>query len=215
MSTRGSHKFTSIVKFAQDWVEQRNKAVSIEEKRYKVSTILDIIRKYYETGSPKKAKNKGGKPYKITQDTIRCLVASVLDFPDATDQERTLYLNTYGPNHDVHISESTVNIILNNLKITVQKPCFSPKERNSLGFVIARYVWSKVMEELLHVSNILVVFIDEASVTLNRRKNARGFISITPIVTRSCREKKYSKYNMHCSKLWHNLQMVQRNNMQQ
>lgn len=62
-------------------------------------------------------------------------------------------------------------------------PCFSPKDRNTFGAMVLRYLWAEVMKKLQKDS--LIVFIDETAVLLGRNKrSARGFYSVVPIVNK-------------------------------
>ena len=74
-----------------------------------------------------------------------------------------------------------VNKELNKLSITIKKPCFSEPQRNSIGFRIARYIWSKVMFDINKQKNVLFVFIDEAGVQRSQPNTPRGFVSVRPL----------------------------------
>ena len=60
-----------------------------------------------------------GVASKISDESRLCLLATIMDFPYLTDKERTNFLNKYGPN--------------------ASNPAFSVKERNTFGYIIARY----------------------------------------------------------------------------
>ena len=178
--------------FILSFIKRRETTCGDNEINYSERQYYEILTEYLNTGEIPSVKKRGGNPGKVTKETLECLIVTVLDFPDATDHERAEYLNEMGPHQNNKISESTVNRILNKLNITIQTPCFSPRERNSLGYRIARVLWAEVMESLASDSSCLLCFIDEASVVLGRRKKARGFVSIRPCVTKTLNSKTLS-----------------------
>ena len=182
----------SISDFAEKWAQERARAIVDGELKYSPKTIMKLIRQWQKTDGPNDVKTKGGGLKKITDDTIKCLITTVLDFPEATDLERCEYINKYGRCTNGTIGKSTVNRILKNLSVTIKEPSFAPPARNSLGYRIARVIWAKVMDSLKSKDNLLLVFVDEAGVILEKRRKARGFVSITPCMTKSSYRKNIS-----------------------
>ena len=124
---------------------------------------------------------------------MQCFLCTTFDFPDATDAERTNYLNQLRPCKNKHISQKTVNRILNEYQFKKKVPCFSTKERNTFSNMVLRFIWANVMKDITSKSNTLFVFIDEAAVLLGRsKKKARGYYSVTPIVNKPLTAKKMS-----------------------
>ena len=186
------HNHTSISKFIDDFMKTRASFCGANRLEYSKRQYLAIIQDWMKDGQITTVKKRGGSHGKVTRETLECLITTVLDFPDATDSERAVYLNQYGPNINDNISESTVNRILNKLNITVQTPCFSVKERNNMGYRIARVLWAEEMQQLHNDPNTMIAFVDEASVVLGRRNKCRGFSSIRPCVTKNHRTKSLS-----------------------
>lgn len=96
-----------------------------------------------------------------------------------TDKERSVYLNTYGPNDENKVTKKTVNNELNNLNFHIKAPSFSPKERNTFGFLVARYLWGHVISDIMQNKKVITCFIDETGVKKAPIKNARSYISVS------------------------------------
>ena len=173
----------NVSQFAQKWVRERNVSRIEGEITYTERYVCEIIEDYLNDDL-KPTKKRGGAPSKVTRETLKCLLCTVLDYPDATDAERTEYLNTYGPNINSNISVSTVNRALSKMNITIQTPSFSPIQRNSLGYRIARVLWSKTITEIKDDANTLICFVDEAAVSTGKRGKARGYASVRPCVNK-------------------------------
>ena len=105
-----------------------------------------------------------------------------MDYPYLTDKERMEFLNKYGPNQANNITQKTVNNELNKLNFHIKSPAFSAKERNTLGFLISRYLWGHVISDIMQNKNVVTCFIDEAGVKKSPPKNSRGYISVAPVV---------------------------------
>lgn len=58
---------------------------------------------------------RGGGEKKVNDDVLKCLISTILNFPEAADAELTNYLNLYGPCQNDNISEKTVNRVLNQI----------------------------------------------------------------------------------------------------
>lgn len=67
------------------------------------------------------------------------------------------------------------------MNIKIKKTCFSESQRNSFGFRIARYIWSKIMLDITEQRNALFVFIDEEGVQRSQPNSSRGFVSVRPL----------------------------------
>ena len=86
------------------------------------------------------------------------------------------------------------------MDLHVKTPAFSPKERNTFGFWVARCLWGNVISDIMQNKKVITCFIDEAGVKKSPPKNSRGYISVSPVVTGD-----YSKYNdtyRNRSRLW-------------
>ena len=178
------HKYDSINKFAEAWVESRNKGKLKTDITFSVSYAGKLIRKFNEQGDVTSLKKRSGVEKKINEEAMLCLLTTVLDFPEATDSERTEYLNKYSKCGIQEVCIKTVNNALQNLKLTVKNPSFSPRARNCFGYRVARILWGQVLKSIAETSNTVVCFIDEAGVVLSKRQKARGFMSVVPITTR-------------------------------
>lgn len=185
---RKGHKYKSLDEFIDHFINSRRNSsasgILYSHRQYKM-----IFSEWSDKGFLSPVKKRGGNPGKITEETLECLITTVLDYPEATDRERATYLNMYGPQIEDNISESTVNRILDNLNISVQTPSFSPKERNNLGYRIARHLWAEELDHLRKDPNNLIAFVDEASVVIGTRNKCRGFVSVRPCVTKGLRTK--------------------------
>ena len=157
--------------FAKNWIQKRNASKLPNELTYTVKSITVL---------------------KYTIETLKCLLCTILDYPDATVEERRFYLNNYGPNRKKNISRDTVRNIMDKMNVTIQTPSFSPVQRNSLGFCIARVLWANVIKNIKIDPNVLLCFVDEASVAVGKRNKAYGFCSIRPCVNTSLRSKSLS-----------------------
>ena len=172
-------------------MQERKKSRLDFELNYSVEYVKKILRNEMENGSIEETKSRGGGDKKVNKEVLQCLVCTILDFPEASDYERTVYVNKYGPCSDDVISVKTVNRILNDYSIKTKVPCFSSKERNTFSSMILRYVWSSVLKDISCKSNTLFVFIDEAAVVLGKyKKRARGFFSVVPCVNKPLDVKK-------------------------
>lgn len=176
--------FADPTAFAKKWVETRNTHKLPSEITYSVRSVTDFIVKWTLRNRIDPTGKRGGAPKKYTLETLKCLLCTVLDYPDATSKERADYINKYGPADQESISDDTINHILEKMKITIQTPAFSPIQRNSMGYRIARVLWVKVINNIKNDANVLLCFVDEASVVNGHRKKARGFCSIRPCVNR-------------------------------
>lgn len=95
------------------------------------------------------------------------------------------------PKKEDQISIKTVNRILNEYQFKRKIPSFSVKERNTFAAMALRYIWSKMLTEIISNTNTIFAFIDEAAVVFGRsKKKARGFYSVTPLVNKPLTAKK-------------------------
>lgn len=158
----------SIDKFAENWVLEREQSKLPHELNYSPKYVAKLIRDSLDDGSMKKTKNRGGGLKKVNNDVLKCLICTIFDFLAATDEEITKYLNKYGPcqGKKKNISVKTVSRILNENLIKTKVPYFSPKERNTFGTMVLRFVWAKVMQKMCKEQNNLFIFIDKAAVSI-------------------------------------------------
>ena len=178
--------------FVQSFIQKRNETREPTALTYDVNYAYKLLIQFDENEGIIPTKARGGNNSVVNKDIILCLVATVFDFPEATDKERTMFVNKYGPAKQNNISVSTVNRILNKLKFTTKKPAFSPAQRNCFGYRVARVIWSRYFLKLINSKNNLIVFIDEAGVVLKGSNKARGFASITPCVEKALTRKSMS-----------------------
>ena len=130
---------------------------------------------------------RGGKRdeiTKVTKETLKCLITLVLDFPTLSSFSYMTYINSqFGPNYTNNISERTVQRYLSSLNFKLKKVYFSPPNRNSVGLRIFRVAWSKILEKIASEENVLIGFVDEASVGGSEGKRyGKSFIGITPLM---------------------------------
>lgn len=121
---------------------------------------------------------------KVTDETIKCLVTLIIDFPNLSARAITSYINSpFGTNYENPLDHRTIQRYMNNLEFTFKQSSFSPPNRNSIGLRIFRVAWCKIIEKVISNDNVLIGFIDEASITTNEGpKKGRSFIGITPVV---------------------------------
>ncbi len=151
---------------------------------------ISIFRKYTDAKKKKILEsdeyNYGGfriENQKVTDDTIKCLITLVLDFPTLSSENYTAYINSpLGPNEKDQITPRTVSHYLHALRFTVNRATFSPPNRNSIGLRIYRVAWCKIIEKIIKKDYVLLGFIDEAAITVSEgRKYGRSYIGITPL----------------------------------
>ena len=140
-------------------------------------------------------KHRGGKRdenTKVTDDTLKCLITLALDFPTMSSESYSIYINSrFGPNHANKISERTVQRYLSFLDFKLKKVSFAPPNRNSIGLRVFRVAWAMIMEQVSKEENILLGFIDEASITnFDGKRYGRAFAGITPLKIRQLKKVK-------------------------
>lgn len=168
-------------KFTIDWVKSRTAAVNEGAKYISEKRAYQILNDYIKNKDKQVSKKQVGAPSKFNDEARLCLLATVMDFPSLTDEQRTDYLNHFGPCKYNNVSTRLVNKELLELNITIKKPCFSEPQRNSIGFRIARYIWAKIMLNITEQRNALFVFIDEAGVQRSQPNSSRGYVSVRPL----------------------------------
>ena len=136
------HQFNSIPEFVHNWVELRNKGKLKDDISFTENYAAKLIREFIASDGVTQVKKRSGAKSKMSQNAVLCLVTTVLDFPDATDAERTHYLNTYANCNCEHVCQKTVNNVLHGLNITIKCPSFSPRARNCFGYRVARILWA-------------------------------------------------------------------------
>lgn len=167
--------------FINGWVKDRAAAVKEGAKFISEKRAYQLLNESLKKGGVIQIKKQSGAPTKFSDEARLCLLATVMDFPTLTDEQRTNYLNEFGPCQTNKVSVRLVNKELGKLNITVKKPCFSDPQRNSIGFRIARYIWSRFMLDVTEQRNALFVFIDEAGVQRSQPNTSRGFVSVRPL----------------------------------
>ena len=177
--------------FVEAWCKARADNIAEGEQKFAISTGTKLLTAFKKNDGPIESHKRSGVKPKITDASRLCILATVMDYPYLTDKERTEYLNKYGANVMNPVTEKTVNMLLNDMQITIKTPAFSAKERNTLGFLIARYVWTQAISEVKQNKNVIMCFIDEAGVKKSSSKSSRGYLSVTPVVTGE-----HSQYNV-------------------
>lgn len=171
------------------------KKMNIHKSIYSKKTLLNKISNFVKLSKEKQEKlltsdvmdeHQTGfriENQKVTNETIKCLITLVLDFPTLSAVSYAAYLNSpFGTNEDNPISPRTVSRYLKALNFSVNKASFAPPNRNSIGLRIYRVAWSKFIEKIIKNDNILLGFIDEAAVTAcEGRKYGRSYIGLTPL----------------------------------
>ena len=172
--------------YAEEWANKRNDSKAPEEIAYSANYTYRLLLAFDENESIIPTKSRGGNNTVLNDEIIKCVIATVLDFPEATDRQRTEFINKHGPCKNTDpISQSTINRILNKLKFTSKQPCFSPMQRNCIGYRIARSLWADFILGLTRRKDVIITFIDEAGVVLKGTSKARGFTSITPCINKA------------------------------
>ena len=146
---------------------------SIKTLKNKIRTFMNLTKEEQEQFLTSTSDNKpwGGTRAslkKISDESLECLIALVLDFPTMSAKAYANYLNSsFGPNSDDrnHVHERTIQRYLKNLDFTVKNVSFAPPNRNSIGLRIYRVAWCRLIENIIQKDNVLLGFIDEAAVT--------------------------------------------------
>lgn len=179
----------SLEDFAFNWVEERKKLDC--ELNYSPQYVVKLLRDGLNKGSITKTKSRGGGEKLVDEEVLKCLICTVFDFPDATDEERTIYLNKYVPCQEDNIRIKTVNRILNENLIKTKVPYFSFKERNRFSALVLRYLWAHQKEEITKKTYTLFILVDEAGVLLGKyKKRARVFYSVVSMVNNQLPQRK-------------------------
>ena len=183
------HMYKSKREFVKKWIETRKATILpgelIYADKYAEKLLVDLMK----TKGTKMIEPRLHVARKMTKEAKIALLCTVMDYPYLTDNERAVYLNKYVIS-EKPVSTRTVNYKLTNMKIKIKQPCFSVKERNSLGYLIARCLWSQVINQIINDQSVIPVFLDEAGVRKARCATSRGYVSITPLV-----EGNNKKYN--------------------
>ena len=175
-------EFSSRRSFIREWVKLRTQATTENEKILAESYVEKLLIKFMKEKKVIEIKPTVHSGYKMTKEAKIALLTTVMDYPELTDRERTIFLNQHVIS-DRKICERTVNYNLNKLKIKIKKPAFSTKERNTFGYLLARSLWSHVVSNIINGnSNVLPIFVDEAGVKKAQSNTSRAFMSITPII---------------------------------
>lgn len=128
----------------------------------------------------------GGKrsEYKITEMTVKCLIALMIDFPGMSAVSYTCYINSvYGTNLQNPVQVSTIQKYVRELKYSVNWSKFEPPSRNSLGISVLRASWCSISNDFLNNRYIIPAFVDEAAVIASPgKKNSFSFIEISPVI---------------------------------
>ena len=181
----------SISQFVMEWVSERSTSKLNSEMNYSVEYVKKILREGSGNGFIEGTRERGGGSKKVDEEVLKCFVCTILDFPEASDEERIFYLNHYGPCFEDNISSKTVNRILNHYSIKTKVPCFSFKERSTFNSVVLRYAWCTVVKNIATKPNTLLKFLDEAAVIFGKNKTReRGFYSVVPFVNKPLNVKK-------------------------
>lgn len=124
------------------------------------------------------------KGLKVTDETIKCMITLLIDFPTLSANAITEYLNSpFGTNYNKPLHRRTVQRYLRKLDFSFKSASFAPPNRNSIGLRIFRVAWCSIIEKIVNDQNVLIGFIDEAAVTTNEGpKKGWSYIGITPLV---------------------------------
>ena len=89
---RKGHKYKSLDEYITHFINSpRNSSGSgilYSHRQYKM-----IFAEWRDKSFLSPVKKRGGNPGKINEETIECLITTVLDYPETTDRERATYLN--------------------------------------------------------------------------------------------------------------------------
>lgn len=122
--------------------------------------------------------------FKITNDTIRCLMALMIDFPSMSTISYTSYINSkYGPNENNKVQVATIRKYVRNLDYSIKLSKFHPPNRNCIGISVYRAAWSSIILEIINDENVVPAFLDEATIIAFREKQkSYSFIGMSPTI---------------------------------
>ncbi|KAK8840150.1 hypothetical protein M9Y10_031089 [Tritrichomonas musculus] len=143
-------RYKTDKEFITQWCEKRGEITVEGEMTITKSTASKLLTQFKANEGIVYTKKRLGVKPKINDSSRLCILATIMDYPFMTDKERSVYLNTYGPNDENKVTKKTVNNELNNLNFHIKAPSFSPKERNTFGFLVARYLWGHVISDIMH-----------------------------------------------------------------
>ena len=159
---------------------------AIRNKLYKFKSMTREDQRKILRRRPEDAKHGGFRKdnIKVTDETIKCIITLLIDFPNLSSRAIIAYINSpFGTNYKKPLDDRTVQRYMKNLNFTVKKATFAPPNRNSIGLKIFRVAWCKIIEKITSKQNVLIGFIDEASVSTNDGpKKGRSYIGIAPVV---------------------------------
>ena len=121
---------------------------------------------------------------KITNNTIICLIALMVDFPLMSSISYTSYINSiYGPNVNNKVKVATIRKYVRNLEYKVEMSKFLPPNRNSIGISVYRAAWSSIILEIINNSFVLPAFLDEAAIIVfHEKQKSYSYIGMSPTI---------------------------------
>lgn len=126
--------------------EQRKKKTK-DELNYFPKYVVDIIRDFLENGKIYETQSKCGDEKKINDEVLKCLICTILDFPEASDDERAKYIHKYETCQKDLITDRTINPVLNEYNVKLKNPCFSAVQRNTFSGIL-RYLWARKIKDI-------------------------------------------------------------------
>ena len=150
-----------------NWRKTTGYGRGLEIEDIKLSTLYNwnnIIRKGIHQNGRKKYPHRFSPKRKLTFETVHCLFIISIYFPFATNIQKAKYLDEKGPIEAKGITPKTVakGMKMLSMKLKSAKPYVM--QRNTVGAIAARALWSELMLECAQDNNTLFGFIDEASI---------------------------------------------------
>ena len=132
-----------------------------------------------------KRSNRSGKPKVVDNDTLACLLVTLIDFPHWSSKQRAAYIN--GPNGSNYkknkLKPQNLRKLTKKLNFSFKKAGFSPPHRNIIGYKALRVVCAKAILKIISDNKLLCLFADECSLCFTKiGKKVYGYIGVTPIV---------------------------------
>ena len=169
-----------------DWLENTAKTLGIPDKDANGEAIrlpkINTLMKWRRSKFPKEIadnKNKNSDDSDddtkishntvLTPDTINCILIVSLYFPYSTTKQKVDYVRTKGPNEAKNISQRSVLRCLTLLGFRKKVLRGYAYQRNSSAAIVARAIWAKKMLSLAGLADVLMCFIDEASIDTSQR----------------------------------------------
>lgn len=104
-------RYKTDKEFITQWCEKRGEITVEGEMTITKSTASKLLTQFKANEGIVYTKKRLGVKPKINDSSRLCILATIMDYPFMTDKERSVYLNTYGPNDENKVTkkQSTTN----------------------------------------------------------------------------------------------------------